>query len=70
MTTYEVRRSDGSVVTGSAPTPLPPDDQGVLAGRFSLTLNRPGGYEMRIQARDEIAGEEASAVQVFVVDPS
>jgi hypothetical protein len=42
----------------------------VLAGRFSLTLNRPGGYELRIQARDEVAGEEAIAVHAFVVEPS
>jgi hypothetical protein len=69
-TTYEVRRSDGTVVTRSATTPLPPDEQGVLAGRFSLTLNRPGGYELRIQARDEVAGEEAIAVHAFVVEPS
>jgi len=68
--TYEVRRRDGSVVTRAWPTPLPLDDHGALAGQFSLTLNRPGGYEMHIRARDELSGEQASAIQAFVVDPS
>jgi hypothetical protein len=68
--TYEVRRSDGSVVTRAWPTPLPLDDHGALSGQFSLTLNRPGGYEMHIRARDELSGEQASAIQAFVVEPS
>jgi VWFA-related protein len=68
--TYEVRRRDGSVVTRAWPTPLPLDGHGALAGQFSLTLNRPGGYEMHIRARDELSGEQATAVQAFVVEPS
>ena len=68
--TYEVRRSDGTVVTRAFPVPLPLDDKGSLAGQFSLTLNRPGGYEMHIRAKDEISGDQASAVQAFVVEPS
>jgi hypothetical protein len=68
--TYEVRRRDGTVVTRAWPTPLPLDSQGALSGSFSLTLNRPGGYEMHIRARDEVSGEQASAVQAFVVEPS
>jgi len=66
--TYEVRRADGTVVTRAWPTPLPLDDKGALSGRFTLTLNRPGGYEMHIRARDEVSGEQATAVQAFVVE--
>ena len=68
--TYEIRRRDGTVLTRAWPTPLPLDDHGALSGRFTLTLNRPGGYEMHIRARDELSGEQASAVQAFVVEPS
>ena len=70
LITYEVRRRDGTVVTRAWPTPLPLDDTGALSGRFSLTLNRPGEYEMHIRARDELSGEQAVAVQAFVVEPS
>ena len=68
--TYEIRRADGTVVTRAWPTPLPLDDKGALSGRFTLTLNRPGGYEMHIRARDELSGEQATAIQAFVVEPS
>lgn len=68
--TYEVRRSAGTVVTRAGPTPLVPDGEGTLASRFALTLNRPGIYEMHITARDERSGEEASAMESFIVEAS
>ena len=68
--TYEVRRSAGDVVTTAAPASLPLDAHGALSGRFTLTLNRPGGYEMHIRARDEVSGEQATAVQAFAVEES
>jgi VWFA-related protein len=68
--TYEVRRSVGTVVTRAGPTPLVPDGEGALSSRFALTLNRPGTYEMHITARDERSGEEATAVEAFIVEAS
>jgi VWFA-related protein len=66
--TYEVRRSAGTVVTRAGPTPLVPDGQGALGSKFALTLHRPGIYEMHITARDERSGEEATAVEAFIVE--
>jgi hypothetical protein len=57
-------------VTAAAPASLPLDARGALSGKFTLTLHRPGGYEMHIRARDEVSGEQATAVQAFAVEES
>jgi VWFA-related protein len=67
---YEVVRADGSVAARSAPKPLAPDATGVYADVFKLTLNRPGEYEVRLQARDRNSGGEAVARRRFVVTPA
>jgi VWFA-related protein len=67
LITYEVRRSDGTVVTGTAPTPLEPGADGALARSFAMTLNRVGGYELQLKARDPASGEEAIASTAFEV---
>jgi VWFA-related protein len=65
--TYEVKRADGTLVTGTAPTPLEPGSDGVLARVFSLTLNRPGGYRLELVARDPTSGRQAGASADFEV---
>ena len=64
---YEVRRGDGSIITRTPPRPVPPDGHGVRGDVFKLTLNRPGSYELRLQARDPASSEEAVAVERFEV---
>lgn len=66
--TYEVRRTGGTVVTRTEPTPLRPDASGALTSRFTLALNRPGSYEIHLTARDESSAEMATAVESFVVE--
>lgn len=67
---YEVRRADGTVAARSAPRPLAADATGVYADVFKLTLNRPGEYELRLQARDRASGGEAVASRRIVVTPA
>jgi hypothetical protein len=64
---YEILRRSGAVVTRTEWIPLEPDAVGALSTTFSLTLNRAGAYELRLRARDEVTGEETSAVQTFEV---
>jgi hypothetical protein len=64
---YEVRRADGTLVTGTAPAPLELGADGALMHSFTLTLNRPGGYELQLRARDPDSGEEAVASTPFEV---
>jgi len=66
--TYEVRRGDGTIVTSTAPTRLASGAEGPLSGTFTMTLHRPGAYELRIRARDEVSGLEASTRETFVVE--
>jgi VWFA-related protein len=68
LITYEVLRGDGSVVARTAPTALAPNEQGSFSSSFNLTLNRPGRYELRLRARDDVSGEEASAEETFEVE--
>jgi VWFA-related protein len=65
---YEILRSSGAVVTRTDWIPLQPDESGGLVNAFSLALNRPGAYELRLKARDEATGEEASVAESFEVD--
>ena len=67
---YEVRRADGTVAARSAPKALAPDATGVYADVFKLTLNRPGEYELRVQAHDRAAGGDAVAGTQFEVTPA
>jgi hypothetical protein len=67
LLTHEIVRSDGTLVTRTKPTPLAPGPDGARVSSFSMTLNRPGRYELRVFARDEGSGEEANAVQGFEV---
>lgn len=67
---YEVRRADGTVAARSTPGPLAADATGVYADVFKLMLNRPGEYELRLQARDRASGGEGVASKRFVVTPA
>ncbi|HEX6737919.1 MAG TPA: VWA domain-containing protein [Vicinamibacteria bacterium] len=64
---YELRRGDGSVITRTPPRPVPADGRGVRGDVFKLTLNRPGSYELRLQAREPASSEEVLAVERFEV---
>ncbi len=64
---YEVRRGEGSIAARADPRLLVPDAKGTLSDLFRLTLNRPGEYELRLRARDRVAGEEAAASERFTV---
>ncbi len=56
---YEVRRSDGTLVTrdpASLITPTPDGGLSRLVG-FSLESASPGEYELLMKVRDEFSGE-------------
>jgi hypothetical protein len=65
---HEIRRRDGTVVARTEPVPLVPAADGALASVFTLSLNRPGDYEIRLWARDEASGEEASTGESLTVE--
>lgn len=66
---WELRRGD-RVVRTSAPTRIRPAPDGRLSRLVGVSLDglEPGDYELRLSARDEVAGRAASAVEPFRVE--
>jgi len=66
---WELRHGD-TTVRASAPSRIRPGPDGRLARLVGVSLDglEPGDYELRLSARDEVAGRAASAVEPFRVE--
>lgn len=68
---YEVRRADGSVLTGIAPSLIRPTSLGAVNRffGFKLTDASPGQYELFMTLRDDVAGVSTEVREPFEVLP-
>ena len=66
---YEVRRSDGSLLTSMAPSPIKPTSLGALSRLFGFKLldTPPGDYDIVMSLRDDIAGTNLEMHEPFKV---
>jgi VWFA-related protein len=66
---YEVRRTDGALVTRDAPSLIIPTPAGALSRMvgFSLAKVPPGDYVLVIRVRDELSGDRIEAREPFRV---
>jgi hypothetical protein len=66
---YEIRRTDGTVVTHVDPTPIKPTSLGRLMRLVGTKLedSPPGDYEMVLSFRDEVAGKTLELKEPFSV---
>lgn len=66
---YEIRRSDGTVVTHVDPTPIQPTSLGKLMRLVGTKLvdSTPGEYELVLSLKDEIAGKALEVKEPFLV---
>jgi VWFA-related protein len=66
---YEIRRTDGTVVTHVDPTPIQPTSLGRLMRLVGTRLDDspPGDYEMVLSLKDEIAGKTIELKEPFSV---
>jgi hypothetical protein len=69
---YEVRRSDGTVLTRDAPTVIRPASDGALSRMVGIPLESatPGDYELVMRFRDEFSGETREIREPFHVTAS
>jgi len=67
---YEIRRADGSVVKGAAPTLIRPTSLGALIRLQGIALDGApaGDYELVLRVRDEIARRTVEVREPFQVD--
>ena len=67
---HTVRRSDGSVVSESAFTPLPAEAGGAPARMLAISLEggAPGRYDLTLVARDELSGETREVQEPYVIE--
>jgi VWFA-related protein len=66
---YEVRRSDGTLLTGDAPSFITPTPLGALSRviGFSLDAATPGDYELLMRVKDELSGKTLELHEPFSV---
>lgn len=66
---YEVRRSDGALYTGEAPSRIVPTPKGALSRLIGFSLERaaPGDYEIRMRLKDELSGRTLELREPFSV---
>jgi hypothetical protein len=66
---YEIRKTDGTVVTHVDPTPIQPTSLGRLLRLVGTRLvdSEPGSYEMVLRLKDEIAGKDLELREPFSV---
>jgi VWFA-related protein len=66
---YEIRRTDGTVVTHMDPTPIQPTSLGKLMRLVGTRLqdSAPGEYEMVLRLKDEVAGKDLELREPFSV---
>jgi VWFA-related protein len=68
---YEVRRSDGTLLTRDAPTVIRPAPDGVLSRMIGISLESatPGDYELLMRVKDEFSGSKIELHEPFHVSP-
>jgi VWFA-related protein len=66
---YEVRRSDGTILTRDAPSLIRPTPEGALSRMigFSLDDASPGEYELVLRFKDEFSGSRLESREPFRV---
>jgi len=66
---YEVRRSDGTLLTRDAPTLIRPAPDGALSRMIGLSLESatPGDYELVMRVKDEFSGKALELHEPFHV---
>jgi hypothetical protein len=66
---YEIRKTDGTVVTHVDPTPIQPTSLGKLMRLVGARLqdSAPGEYEIVLRLKDEIAGKDLELREPFSV---
>jgi hypothetical protein len=69
---YDIRRTDGTVVTHVDPTPIQPTSLGRLMRLVGTRLvdHTPGDYEMVFTLKDEVAGKALEVREPFSVTPA
>jgi hypothetical protein len=69
---YDIRRTDGTVVTHVEPTPIQPTSLGRLMRLVGTRLvdHSPGDYEMVLTLKDEVAGKALEVREPFSVIPA
>lgn len=69
---YDIRRTDGTVVTHVEPTPIQPTSLGRLMRLVGTRLvdHEPGEYEMVLTLKDEVAGKALELREPFSVTPA
>jgi VWFA-related protein len=66
LASHVLRRSDGTVMGRSEPTPILPTSLGAVARLVQIPLNvSPGDYELVLDVRDDVAGKQAEVVEPF-----
>ena len=68
---YEVRRSDGTILTRDAPSLIRPTPEGAVSRMigFSLEDASPGEYELVLRFKDEFSGSRLESREPFRVVP-
>jgi VWFA-related protein len=66
---YDIRKTDGTVVTHVDPTPIQPTSLGKLMRLVGTRLvdSAPGDYEMVLRLKDEVAGKDLELREPFSV---
>jgi len=66
---YEVRRSDGTILTRDAPSLILPTPEGALSRMigFSLDTASPGDYQLLLRLKDEFSGSRLELREPFRV---
>jgi VWFA-related protein len=66
---YEVRRSDGTLLTRDPPTLIKPTPEGALSRMIGVSLEgaTPGDYELVMRVRDEFSGQRLELREPFHV---
>jgi VWFA-related protein len=66
---HVLRRSDGTVVSRSAPTEIGPTSLGSVARLMQIPLNgvAPGEYRLELLVRDDLSGRERKVVEPFTL---
>jgi VWFA-related protein len=66
---HVLRKTDGTVLGRSEPTPIAPTSLGAVARLLAVPLNvDPGAYELVLKVRDTIADRTLEAVEPFTVE--
>jgi hypothetical protein len=66
---YQIRRTDGTVLTGAPPTLITPTSIGKLSRMVGTGLAgaTPGEYELVLSVKDELAGKSVEVREPFTL---